>query len=383
MKMRIVVAPQEFKGTLTAGQAADAMAKGARQAIPDAQIDKIPLSDGGPGLVSVVLALPGARRIQTTVQDPLGRPTEAAWAILDVGTAVIESAAAAGLVLLGEDERYPSTTTTFGVGELITAALDAGSSRIIVGVGGSATNDGGAGMAAALGVRFLDAEGKPLPPGGAALARLECIDASGLEPRLKETGVVGAADVTNPLCGPEGAALVYGPQKGASPELARELDAALHRYGEIVERDAGVRVLDLPGAGAAGGLGAGLIAFAGATIRPGFEVVSEAIGLREKLRGADLVLTGEGRLDGQTGYGKAVWGVAKLASEAALPVLVVPGALGVGWEAILKHVDGVEPVVGAVTTELEAMERPAEMLSATVERALDGWRTMRRLSTDG
>jgi len=375
--MRVIIAPQEFKGTLTAREAADAMAFGVKQALPDAEVEAIPLSDGGPGLVDVILASSRGRRIQARVQDPLGRPIDAAWALLDDGTAVIESAAAAGLLLLREEERDPAITTSYGVGRLILAALEAGCTRMTVGLGGSATNDAGAGMATALGVRFLDATGRELPPGGAALARLDRIDISGLEPRLRDVEVVAATDVTNPLCGPEGASLVYGPQKGASPELTRILDEALLRYAEIVERDVGVAVLHQPGAGAAGGLGAGLIALARAEVRPGFDIVAKAIGLRERLIGADLLITGEGRLDGQTHNGKAVFGVAKMAKECRVPVLVVPGMLAPGWDAVLAYADAVEPVVGSAATEQQAIERPAEMLALTVERALRGWRTLR------
>jgi glycerate 2-kinase len=295
---------------------------------------------------------------------------------------VIESAAAAGLVLLREDERDPAITSTFGVGQLLLAALDAGCTRMTVGLGGSATNDGGAGMASALGVRFLEATRSELPPGGAALARLDRVDVAGLEPRLRAVEVVAAIDVTNLLCGPEGASLVYGPQKGASPERARFLDEALLRYAEIVERDVGVAVLDRPGGGAAGGLGAGLIAFARAELRPGFEVVAGTIGLRERLVGADLVITGEGRLDGQTHYGKAVLGVAKMSTGCRVPVIVVPGMLAPGWETVLPYADGVEPVVGSAATEQQARERPAEMLTLTVERALRSWRTMRSARPD-
>ena len=377
--MRIVIAPQEFKGTLTAREAAEAMAEGAKRAAPDAAIETAPLSDGGPGLIEAILFTAGGRLMRALVEDPLGRMIDAHWLLLDDGTAVIESAAAAGLVLLREEERDPKAATTYGVGQLILAALDAGCERIIVGLGGSATNDGGAGMAAALGARFLDAKGETLPPGGAALAQLERIDVSGLDRRVNRARVIAASDVTNPLCGPEGASIVYGPQKGASPEVARELDAALRRYSDIVERDVGIPVLISPGVGAAGGLGAGLIAFAGAEVRPGFEVVAEAIRLRERLRGVDLLLTGEGRLDGQTGYGKTVAGVARMAAECGVPTLVVPGALAPGWEDLLPYVDGVEPVVGSATTEEQALARPAEMLALTVERAVRGWMGMREV----
>jgi len=371
--MRIVVAPQEYKGTLTAQEAAEAMAEGAKRAAPDATIEAAPLSDGGPGLVEAILTASRGRRERALVEDPLARTIVAHWALLEDGVAVIESAAAAGLTLLREDERDPRTTTSYGVGQLMLAALDAGCGQMIVGLGGSATNDGGTGMAAALGVRFLDVVGGAIPPGGAALAQLDRIDASGLDPRMEHTAVMAATDVTNPLCGPEGASLVYGPQKGASPEVAGELDAALRRYADIIERDMGVSVLIRLGAGAAGGLGAGLIAFARASVKPGFDVVAKAIGLSERLRGADLLLTGEGRLDGQTGYGKTVAGVARMAAEYGVPVLVIPGRLAAGWQAILDYADGVEPVVGGAATEEEAAARPAEMLSLAVERAVCGW----------
>ena len=380
--MRIVVAPQEYKGTLTAREAAEAMTEGARRAVGDATIGQIPLSDGGPGLVEAILPSEGGRPRRALVEDPLGRLIEAQWALLADGTAVIESAAAAGLGLLREDERDPRTATTYGVGQLMLAALDERCERIIVGLGGSATNDGGAGMAAAFGARFMDGSGETLPPGGAALAQLERIDASELDSRMPQVSVVAATDVRNPLCGPEGASLVYSPQKGASPEVARELDAALRHYADIVERDMGIPVLISPGAGAAGGLGAGLIAFARAKVQPGFEVVAAALGLRERIRGADLLLTGEGCLDGQSGYGKTVAGLARMAAESGVPVLVVPGTLGPGWETILPYVGGVEPIVGDTATVEDATARPAITLALAVERAVRGWMGAKEMSRE-
>jgi len=376
--MRIIIAPQEFKGSLTAAEAAEAMAVGAREALPSAMVEPVPMSDGGPGTVEAVVTASGGRTVATMVRDPLGRPVAAEWGTVGEATAVIEMAAAAGLLRVTVDERDPRRASTYGVGELVLAALGAGCRRLIIGQGGSATNDGGAGMAQALGVRFLDEDGGELPPGGAALARLERIDVSGLDPRLADCEVVAATDVMNPLCGLEGASLVYGPQKGASPEVARELDAALRRYGEVVERDAGVPVLDVPGAGAAGGLGAGLIAFLGARIEPGVEVVAEVVRLHQRVRGADLVLTGEGKLDGQTGYGKTVAGVARIAAAEGVPVIVVAGTLGEGWERILETgVEGVELIVPRLGTLEEAMERPAEMLAAATAWAVNGWLRLR------
>ncbi len=371
--MRVIVAPQEYKGTLTCEEAAEAISAGVRRAVPGADIEIVPMPDGGPGTVRAIASVSGGERRTCRVQGPLGRPVEAEWASLPDGTAIIEMAAASGLALLAEDERDARITTTHGVGELVREALASGALRLIIGLGGSATNDGGAGMATALGARLLDAGGDEIPPGGVALAQLARIDASGLDPRIAGASVIGASDVTNPLCGPEGASCVFGPQKGASPEAVRELDAALENYARVVERDLGVAVRDVPGAGAAGGLGAGIIAFLGAEIRPGVDVVAEVVRLRERLDGADLVITGEGRLDGQTRYGKTVAGVARLASEAGVPVIVVPGALGPGWEWALSVAVAVEPVAGGQTSAVPVPSEAAERLSETAGRAIKGW----------
>ncbi|MEX0799696.1 MAG: glycerate kinase [Dehalococcoidia bacterium] len=375
--MRVLIAPQEFKGTLTAVQAASAIAEGVRQALTDADIDALPMADGGPGTVDAVVAARNGRAVTTTVRDPLGRPVEAGWGIVDGTEAIIEMAAAAGLTLLADAERDPRLTATFGVGQLMLAALDAGCKRIVVGLGGSATNDAGAGMAQALGARLLDAAGRDLPPGGAALASLDRINLSGLDERLRACEIVAAADVTNPLCGPHGASLVYGPQKGADAGAARELDAALRRFAEVVQRDLGVSVLDEPGAGAAGGLGAGLIAFCRARIQPGAMVVAGIVGLRERIRGANLVLTGEGSLDRQTGFGKTVAGVARIAGEEGVPVLALAGVLGEGWETVLAPgVAGVEPIVPSLASPEEALVRPAALLATAAARAVSAWISM-------
>ncbi len=371
--MRIVIAPQEFKGTLTARHAAEAMAAGARRAAPDAEIDSIPISDGGPGLCDALLSAAPGRLLRAAVQDPLGRTIEAEWALLDDNTAVIETASAAGLWRLTPAERDPLLTTTWGVGQLILAALDTGARRLIIGLGGSATNDGGAGMAVALGARLLNDASRHLPRGGAALARLYRIDTSNLDSRLKQTDTIAAADVINPLCGPEGASLVYGPQKGASPNVARELDDALRHYAQIIERDLGFSVLDAPGAGAAGGLGAGLIGFLHATVRPGFDIVADAVHLHERLKQADLVLTGEGRLDGQTRYGKAVTRLARLASDCGVPVIVVPGSLGDGWETLRPLVHAIEPILSDAVPQGAKPAHPAGALASITELAVQRW----------
>ncbi len=367
--MKIVIAPQEFKGSLSAVQAAQAMAEGLGRALPDATLELVPMADGGPGTVeAVVAAAKNGRRMTAAAHDALGRPLQAAWGIIDDGTAVIEMAAASGLTLLAEDERDPRIASTYGTGELIRAALDAGCPRIIVGIGGSSTNDGGAGMAQALGARLLDDAGQDLSPGGAALARLARIDLSGLDPRLGQCRVLAATDVFNRLCGPEGASLLYGPQKGATPEVAQELDAALRRYAQIIERDLGVSVLDLAGAGAAGGLGGGLAAFLGAELVLGAQLVAEAVGLKQKLEGADLALTGEGRLDAQTSFGKAPWEVARLAKGCGLPVIAIAGSLADDRRPALGEAfDAVVAITPRAMSVGEAMAQGAKLVADAAE----------------
>jgi glycerate kinase len=370
--VRVLIAPQEFKGSLSAAEAARAMAEGLRRALPGVELDLAPMADGGPGTVDALVAAGGGRCLTATVADPLGRPVEAAWGLLEEGsTAVIEMAAASGLVLLRPQERDARRTSTYGTGQLIAAALEAGCRRLIIGLGGSATNDGGAGMAQALGARLSDEEGHDLPPGGAALARLARIDVSGMDGRLRDCQVLGATDVTNPLCGPHGASAIYGPQKGASPADVEELDAALVHYAAVIERDLGKRVAEAPGAGAAGGIGAGLIAFLGAELRPGAQLVAEAVGLEKRIAAADLVVTGEGRLDAQTAYGKTVATVARLAQGQGRPVVALAGRVDdapeacstLGLEAALSIVPS---AIGGLP-EAEVMARASELLAAAAE----------------
>src|SRR5438067_4162136 len=289
--MRIVIAPNAFKGSLSALEAADAIAEGVRAAAPDADLVLVPIADGGDGTVdALVVATEGERR-SLRVRGPLGDPVDAGYGVIDTGsTAVIEMAKAAGLALVPAAKRDPRITTTYGVGELLQRAYDEGARRFIVGIGGSATNDGGAGMAQALGYHLLDENGHELPPGGLALKRLARVHVGGVHANWKQAEVDVACDVTNPLCGPTGASAVYGSQKGATPEMVVELDAALAHYARIIERDLALTVKDIPGAGAAGGLGAGLIAFAHATLRPGAQIVFEAVRLEERIRTADLVI---------------------------------------------------------------------------------------------
>ncbi len=343
--MRIVVAPQEFKGSLTATEAARAIADGVRDVAPRAEIVEAPMSDGGPGLVDALLTARGGERISTIVHDPLMRPTSATWAILSDGTAAIEMAAASGLVLLADGERDPLVATTFGSGELIAAALDRGCGEIIIGVGGSATVDGGAGAMQALGARLLDGDGRDLSPGGGALARLARIDLDDRDPRLANVRLRVASDVTNTLCRDAGAAMMFGPQKGASPDDVRTLEAGLLRFAEVASRDCGIDVLTLSGGGAAGGLAAGLALVAGATIEPGFALVANATALEAKIEAADLVVTGEGRLDAQTAYGKTASGVAAIARRHNKRVSIIAGSVDPAYDAARADFDDIESVM--------------------------------------
>ena len=323
--MRVLVAPQEFKESLTAEEAAAAIARGIAQAKPEWTIEELPLSDGGPGFLAALARATQGRVREVATHDALGRARGAqVLDIAETGTCAVESAMANGLALIAPEERDALRASTEGVGELIAAALEGGPRRIVVGVGGSATSDGGTGMARALGARFRDGAGRDLPAGAGALADLARIDRSPPQ-SLAGVGVLVATDVTNPLVGPRGAAAVFGPQKGASPDDVEAIEAALQRYAAVVERSLGVALADMPGAGAAGGLAGGLVAFLGGRIMSGFDVVAEATGLAERLGRADLVVTGEGRFDGQSGQGKTVGRIREMAAEAGIPCVVLAG----------------------------------------------------------
>jgi glycerate 2-kinase len=342
--MRIIVAPNSFKGSLSATQAAAAIARGVRRARPDAEVVEIPVADGGEGTVEALVSARKGIYRSVEVEGPLGDPVEATYGLIDDGrTGVVELASASGLTLIPAEKRDPRKTSTYGFGQLLEAARRQGVGSIIAGIGGSATNDGGAGMAQALGYRLLDASGRDLPRGGAALARLERIDASGFDSAWRGVSVMVASDVTNPLTGPQGASYIYGPQKGADEKTVRELDQVLAHLAEIFERDLGKRVADVPGAGAAGGAGAGLIAFLDARLVPGAPLVVDASGFDHALPGARLVITGEGRVDGQTAFGKAPGEVAKRAHAAGIPTLLLAGSKGPGWESLISM--GVTSVV--------------------------------------
>src|SRR5438046_1607325 len=317
---RVIVAPQSFKGSADAVAVASAIARGIRRAWPAARIEEMPLADGGEGTVRALVTATNGGTRRSRVHDPLGREIDAEWGVLGDGvTAVVEMAAASGLPLLEPSERDPRITSTRGTGELILAAATSGAHRIVIGIGGSATNDGGAGMARAFGYRFLDRSGNDLPEGGAALVRLGRIDGQ-TDPRLVRPSIEVACDVRNPLLGPEGASAIYGPQKGATPQMIAELDAALARYADVIEDFVGRNVRDVPGAGAAGGLGAGLLAFLDARLRSGAELVLDATRFASRVAGADLVITGEGRADAQSAYGKLTQAVTHVAREAGARV---------------------------------------------------------------
>jgi glycerate kinase len=332
--MKVVVAPNTFKGSLSASQAAAAIARGVRQVFPDAEIVEVPVADGGDGTAEALVSAHGGTFLTVEVEGPLGDPITASYGLIDRRrTGVVELASSSGLALITPADRDPRRASTYGFGQLLQAAHRSEVASIIAGIGGSATNDGGAGMAQALGYRLVDASGRDLARGGAALGHLERIERPP-DGWWESVAVKVACDVDNPLTGPRGASAVYGPQKGADEQAVLELDGALARLASVIERDLGKRVADVPGAGAAGGTGAGMIAFLNAQLVPGAPLVVEASGFDSTLHGADLVITGEGQADEQTAYGKAPGEVAKRARKARIPVLLIAGSKGSGWEAL-------------------------------------------------
>lgn len=378
--MRIVIAPNAFKGSLSALEAADAIAEGVRAAAPDSDLVLVPVADGGDGTVEALVAATQGELRTLRVRGPLGDPVDADYGLIDGGsTAVIEMAKAAGLALVPSEKRDPRVTTTYGVGELLQRAYDDGARHFVVGIGGSATNDGGAGMAQALGYHLLDAQGHELPPGGLSLKQLVRIHTGGVHANWKEAEIEVACDVTNPLTGPTGASAVYGPQKGATPEMVKDLDAALKHFAEIIRRDLEIDVEHLPGAGAAGGLGAGLVAFTGASLRPGAEMVMEALRLDERLQGAQLVITGEGRLDSQTArFGKGPAAVARHARNAGIPVVAIGGSIADEEELRLLF-DGIKTTVVEPTSLDHAIAQARPLLVRAATRLMGLVLTGRRL----
>jgi len=373
---KVVIAPDSFKESLSALEVAEAIERGFRQIFPQVQYVKLPMADGGEGTVDSMVAATGGEIVTVAVTGPLGQPVQAFYGLLGEGeTAVIEMAAASGLHLAPKAQRDPRMTTSYGTGELIQAALDRGVKTIILGIGGSATNDGGAGMMQALGARLLDENRQALPPGGAALAQLAYIDLSGVDPRLQQVSITAACDVDNPLCGANGASAVFGPQKGATPEMVTQLDAALRHYGTLLEQATGREVINAPGAGAAGGMGAALLGMLNARLRPGIEIVIETLQLEEALRDADLVITGEGRLDSQSIHGKTPIGVAREAKRFGLPVIGIAGSLSKDYQVVHQHgIDAAFSVLDRVVSLEEALAEAADNLEVTARNVAAVWR---------
>ncbi len=367
--MKIVIAPDSFKESMTAIEAAEAIERGWRRVFPNDTFSLVPMADGGEGTVQSMVDATGGHFVEREVQDPLGKPVLAKYGILGDGkTAVIEMAEASGLGLVPKAERNPLITTTYGTGQLILDALQADVTKILIGIGGSATNDGGAGMLQALGGRLLDQSGAELPFGGAALADLSTIDLSDLDPRVKNLEIIAACDVDNPLTGALGASAIFGPQKGADEGMVQELDRALSHFAEVIRKDLGVDVETTPGAGAAGGLGAGLMAFLQAKLMKGVDIVIEHTDLKAKMRGAELVITGEGGIDAQTRFGKTPYGVAKTAKALGIPVIAIAGHVKEDSRKLYEH--GFQAlfsiVQGACSLE-DALRDGAKNLEATTE----------------
>jgi glycerate 2-kinase len=373
IELKIVIAPDSFKESLSALEVSEAIEKGFKQMIPDAEYVKVPMADGGEGTVQSLVDATDGEIIRKKVTGPLGDPVEAFFGILgNKTTAVIEMAAASGLHLVPIEKRNPLVTTTRGTGELIAAALDYGVNHIIIGLGGSATNDGGAGLAKALGARLLDRNGYEIGEGGGSLSDLASINIEGLDPRLATIKIEVACDVDNPLTGEKGASAIFGPQKGATPEMVVQLDQNLGHFAAIIERDLGKKIGDISGAGAAGGLGGGLLAFLPSELKRGIEIVIEATGLSDLVRDADLVITGEGKIDSQTIFGKTPIGVAKTAKHYGVPVVGIAGNLSkdshvvhdFGIDAVFSIVPGVILLEDAFENARDYVERTAANIAA-------------------
>ncbi|OAT71800.1 glycerate kinase [Parageobacillus thermoglucosidasius] len=365
--MKIIIAPDSFKESLSALAVANAIEKGFRDIFPDAEYVKIPMADGGEGTVQSLVDATDGRIVTTEVTGPLGDRVQAFFGMLGDGkTAVIEMAAASGLHLVPREKRNPLVTTTRGTGELILAALNEGAEHIIIGIGGSATNDGGAGMIQALGGRLLDRYGKEIGLGGGSLSELADIDLSRLDARLNRVKIEVACDVDNPLTGARGASAIFGPQKGATPEMVATLDQNLQHYADVIERVLGKQVKDIPGAGAAGGLGAGLLAFLHAELKRGVEIVLETVKFQERIQGASLVITGEGRIDGQTVFGKTPIGVAKVAKRYHIPVIALAGSVSDDSDVVLSHgIDALYSIVPGVIPLEKALENAEYYIAQT------------------
>lgn len=377
--MKIVLAPDSYKNSLTAKQVAASIKKGFQKVYPNAEYVSFPMADGGEGTVQSLVDAKNGQIITEKVVNPLGNPTEAQYGLIDDGSvAVIEMAQASGIQYINQFTQNPYITTTFGTGELIKSAIKHGAKTVIIGIGGSATNDGGAGMAQALGAHLLDEKGDELQYGGAMLKKLDKVDISEMLPELSDTEIIIASDVTNPLTGPNGASHVFGPQKGANEEMVEFLDEALSHYADVLKRDLGKDLENVPGAGAAGGLGAGLLAFTNSQMRSGVDIVVNYIGLKEKVKGADVVITGEGQIDFQTKFGKTPIGVAK-AAKAVDPdttVIAIAGSVGekiselypLGIDAIFTCVPGIEELSKAIQDTDKNLQQVSENIARLIKK---------------
>lgn len=367
--MKVLIATDSFKGSLKSLEAADIIEKGIRRVYSAAQVEKIAIADGGEGTVeAMVESLQGEYRY-AEVSDPIGNKVRARYGIVNGDTAIIEMAEASGLYLVPKDKRNPLTTSTYGTGELIRDALSRGCRKIILGIGGSATNDGGMGMAAALGVKFLDQDGNHLAMGGGFLDRLQKIDISGIISLVDETEFVVACDVNNPLCGERGASRVFGPQKGASPQMVDMLDKNLRHYADIINKNLSIDVFDTPGAGAAGGLGAGLMVFCKAKLMKGMDIVLNTINIDDRIKEADIVITGEGRLDEQTAYGKVPVGIGLRAKKYGKLVFAIAGSIAAGAELVYQHgIDSAMSAIAAPMTLDEAISDSPRLIEEASER---------------
>ncbi|MBD9643322.1 MULTISPECIES: glycerate kinase [Pantoea] len=365
--MKIVIAPDSYKESLSALEVASAIEAGFREIFPEAEYVKIPVADGGEGTVEAMVAATQGNIVRLTVTGPLGKPVEAFYGLSgDERTAFIEMAAASGLELVPAAQRDPLITTSFGTGELIKDALDRGVDHFIIGIGGSATNDGGSGMMQALGAQLLDEHGKQIAYGGGALPQLARIDIEQLDARIKQCRFEVACDVSNPLTGDKGASAIFGPQKGATPELVQQLDKALEHYATLIHRDLDIDVLHIDGGGAAGGMGAALHAFCQAELRSGIEIVTEALGLAEQVKDADLVITGEGRIDSQSINGKVPIGVAKVAKQFDKPVIGIAGSLTADVGVVHQHgLDAVFSVLFSICSLDDALANAAQNVRLT------------------
>ena len=376
---KVVVAPDSFKESLPATEVARAISAGLREVWPETEIVCVPMADGGEGTVAAVIAATGGKTVPVEATGPLGTPVQAHFGLLpDASAAIVEVASASGLELVLPADRNPLRTTSFGTGELIRAAARSGAHRLVIGIGGSATVDGGAGVLHALGAKLLDGTGRQIPRGGAGLAHLRHIDLSALEPALRNCTIEVASDVDNPLTGPHGAAAIFGPQKGATPEMVLELEDGLANLARVissdVHTDAAKNIAHTSGAGAAGGIGAALIACLGAQLRPGAELIAELVHLEDALRNADLVITGEGRIDAQTARGKTPVGVARLARKHNVPTIALAGSIGEGADTLSDHsILAIFPILHAACTKEVAYKAAAENLRRTARHLASLW----------